>query len=180
MKIEISTICYIPLVKLKKLDNGMIRETIIKIEFEISQIDKLLDETMPLLKLAQNKTPDMIETAALGLFLHSFYNGIENIIKSVIKQNYDKLPAGNKWHKELLDLCFIKNIDQNALFSEKLKSVLDDYLSFRHFIRNTYNFKIKWERMEHLILDIDKNWNDIKTEINNYLEHYRNNPTVHN
>jgi hypothetical protein len=51
-----------------------------KIEFEISQIDKLLDETMPLLKLAQNKIPDMIETAALGLSLHSFYNGIENII----------------------------------------------------------------------------------------------------
>ena len=48
-------------------------ETIMKIEFEVSQIDMLLDETFPLLKLAQIKTPDTIETAALGLFLQSFY-----------------------------------------------------------------------------------------------------------
>jgi len=148
----------------------MKRETIMKVEFEISQIDTLLDETMPLLKLAHNKTPDMVESAALGLFLHSFYNGIENMMKFIIKEKYGKLPSSGKWHKELLDLCFIKTDDQKELFNEKLKDVLDDYLSFRHFIRNTYSFKIKWERMEHLILGIDKNWNDIKAEIINYLE----------
>ena len=49
----------------------MNRKTIIKIEFEILQIDKLLDETSPLLKLAQNKIPDTVETAALGLFLQA-------------------------------------------------------------------------------------------------------------
>jgi hypothetical protein len=151
----------------------MNHETIMKIEFEISQIDKLIDETMPLLELAQNKIPDMIETAALGLFLHSFYNGIENIMKFVIKEKYGKLPSSTKWHKELLDLCFIKNTDQNELFSEELKNVLDDYLSFRHFIRNTYTFKIKWERMENLILGIDKNWINIKSEINNFLKLYK-------
>ena len=151
----------------------MNHETIMKIEFEISQIDKLIDETMPLLKLAQNKIPDMVETAALGLFLHSFYNGIENIMKFVIKEKYGKLPSSTKWHKELLDLCFIKNTEQNELFSEELKNVLDDYLSFRHFIRNTYTFKIKWERMENLILDIDKNWINIKSEINNFLKLYK-------
>jgi hypothetical protein len=154
----------------------MNRETIMKIEFEISQIDKLLDETMPLLKSAQLKIPDMIETAALGLFLHSFYNGIENIIKFVMKERYGKLPSSNKWHKELLDLCFIKNNDQKELFREELKIALDDYLSFRHFIRNTYAFKIKWERMEDLILNINKNWDDIKTEINNYMEQYKEQP----
>ena len=154
----------------------MNHDTMIKIEFEISQIDKLIDETMPLLKLAQNKIPDMVETAALGLFLHSFYNGIENIMKFVIKEKYGKLPSGTKWHKELLDLCFIKNTEQNELFSEELKNVLDDYLSFRHFIRNTYTFKIKWERMENLILGIDKNWINIKSEINNFLKLYKKQP----
>jgi len=154
----------------------MNHETMIKVEFEIAQIDNLFKETSPLLKLSHNKTPDMVETAALGLFLHSFYNGIENIIKCIIREKYGKLPSGNKWHKELLDLSFIKNNDQKELFSDTLKVVLDDYLSFRHFIRNTYSFKITWERMEHLILDIDKNWNDIKTEINNYVEQYKVNP----
>lgn len=147
----------------------MVREIILKIEFEISQIDKLIDETSPLLKLANIKIPDMVETAALGLFLQSFYNGIENIIKFIIKEKDGKLPSGDKWHKELLDLCFEKTSDQKQLFSEDLKIILDDYLSFRHFIRNTYTFRIKWERMENLILNIDKNWNYIKTEIINYV-----------
>jgi hypothetical protein len=148
----------------------MNRETVLKIEFEISQIDTLLDETSPLLQLAQNKTPDTVETAALGLFLQSFYNGIENIIKFIMKERYDKLPSSNKWHKELLDLCFEKDNDRKELFNEDLKNVLDDYLSFRHFIRHTYSYKIKWERMEHLILNIEKNWLDIKNEINDYIE----------
>jgi hypothetical protein len=173
MKIEICTIYYTQLVKLKRLGNDMNRETVMKIEFEILQIDKLLDETMPLLKLVQNKIPDMVETAALGLFLHSFYNGIENIMKFVIKENYGKLPSSNKWHKELLDLCFIEKKEQKGLFSEELKIVLDDYLSFRHFIRNTYSYKIRWERMEHLILDINKNWTGIKAEVSNYVEQYK-------
>ena len=151
----------------------MDHETILKIEFEISQIDKLIDETSPLLKLAQNKIPDIVETAALGLFLHSFYNGIENIMKFVIKENHGKLPSSTKWHKELLDLCFVRKKDQNELFNEELKNVLDDYLSFRHFIRNTYTFKIKWERMEHLILNIDKNWANIKSEINKFIKQYK-------
>ena len=85
-------------------------ETILKIEFEISQIDISLDETSPLLKLAQNKTPDTIETAALGLFLQSFYNGIENIIKFVMAERYAKLPSGIKW--ERMEELVI-NINQN-------------------------------------------------------------------
>ena len=148
----------------------MNREAILKVEFEISQIDKLLGETEPLLKLAQNKMPDMVETAALGLFLHSFYNGIENIIKFIMKEKYGRLPSSNKWHKELLDLCFIKDMNKKELFNEELKIILDDYLSFRHFIRNTYSYKISWERMENLVLDIDKNWSNIKTEINKYID----------
>jgi len=151
----------------------MKRETILKVEFEISQVDLLLDETMPLLNLVHNKIPDKIEIAALGLFLHSFYNGIENIIKIIIKEKFGKLPSGIKWHKELLDLCFEYIDFQNKLFSEELKDVLDDYLSFRHFIRNTYSFRIKWERMEDLILNVYENWNKIKTEIVNYIEQYK-------
>ena len=148
----------------------MTHETILKIKFEISQVDMMISETEPLLKITQNKIPDKIETAALGLFLHSFYNGIENILKFIIKDENGKLPSGIKWHKELLDLCFIEINGKNRLFNENVKTILDDYLSFRHFIRNTYSYKLNWERMENLVLKIEENWNLIKTEILNYLE----------
>jgi hypothetical protein len=90
--------------------------------------------------------------------------------ETILKEEYGKLPSSNKWHKELLDLNFIKTDERKELFSEKLKVVLDDYLSFRYFIRNTYSYKINWERMEYLVLNIDINCNDIKTEIINYIK----------
>jgi hypothetical protein len=58
------------------LDNGIKA----KILFEIFQIDKLLDGSELLLDLCKLKTPDFIEMSAAALLLHSFYNGIENIL----------------------------------------------------------------------------------------------------
>ena len=75
----------------------------IKIEFEISQIDKLLNDSKPLLDLCRLKTPDFIEMSAAALILHSFYNGIENILRFIIKFYDTNLPNDTKWHIELLE-----------------------------------------------------------------------------
>jgi hypothetical protein len=51
-----------------------------KLLFEISQIDKLLDGCKPLFDLCKIKEPDFIELSAAAMLLHSFYNGIENML----------------------------------------------------------------------------------------------------
>ena len=146
----------------------MKKTTILKIEFEISQIDKLLADTEPLIKLAKNKTPDRIESAALALFLHSFYGGIENLMKLYFKDRFGKLPTKKDWHKELLNSCF-DDFNQRALFNEDLRDTLEDYLKFRHFIRTNYNYKIKWEKMEHLVININDVWELIKKTLISYI-----------
>jgi len=60
----------------------------IKLLFEISQIDKLLNESSPLINLCKLKEPDFIELSACAMILHSFYNGIENILILIFK-HYD-------------------------------------------------------------------------------------------
>ena len=80
-----------------------------KIIFEISQIDKLLNDSKPLLDLCKLKTPAFIEMSAAALLLHSFYNGIENILRLIIKFYDTKLPNDIKWHMELLERAFISN-----------------------------------------------------------------------
>jgi len=53
----------------------------IKIEYEISRIDNLLNDVSPLLDLCRIKgQPDIIEITAAAQVLHSFYNGVESII----------------------------------------------------------------------------------------------------
>jgi hypothetical protein len=62
------------------------------------------------------KTPDFIEMSAVALLLHSFYNGLENILVLVFKHYNKTLPNGTKWHMELLEQAFISNEDSKSIF----------------------------------------------------------------
>jgi hypothetical protein len=140
-----------------------------KIKFEISQIDKLLDESKPLLDLCKLKTPDFIEMSAAALLLHSFYNGIENMLILIFKYYNEELPNGNKWHMKLLDRSFIAYGNRKQVFKIELQKILEEYLKFRHFIRHAYGFQLEWTRMEYLIDNIGTIWDKIKGDINYFI-----------
>ena len=99
-----------------------------KLLFKISQIDKLLDESKPLLDLCKLKTPDFIEMSAASMVLHSFYNGIESMLVLIFKHYHEKLPEGNKWHNELLSKAFFSNENHRSIFPNELQKPLDEYL----------------------------------------------------
>jgi len=141
-----------------------------KIVFEISQIDKLLNDSKPLLDLCKLKTPDFIEMSAAALILHSFYNGIEIILRFINKFYDTKLPNDTKWHMELLEKAFIPNENRKKIFNIELQETLEEYLKFRHFVRHSYGFQLDWERMEDLILRINDIWIKVKNDINLFIE----------
>jgi hypothetical protein len=148
------------------LDNGLKA----KIVFEISQIDKLLHDSKPLLNLCKLKTPDFIEMSAAALILHSFYNGIENILVLIFKYYDEQLPKSSKWHMELLDKAFISEKNRKQIFNNELQEALEEYLKFRHFIRHAYGFQLEWERMEELIKGMENFWIVVKENINKFIE----------
>jgi hypothetical protein len=63
-----------------------------KIEYEISRIEKLLNDAKPLLDLCKIREPDFIEITAAAQILHSFYNGIESIVILFLKSINRKRP----------------------------------------------------------------------------------------
>ncbi len=91
----------------------------IKIEHEISRIDKSLNSVMPLLDICKLKEPDIIEMTAAAQVLHSFYNGVESIIVLFFKYMNEKLPNDLKWHKTLFEMAFGMN-------SKNTKIIRDD------------------------------------------------------
>jgi hypothetical protein len=99
------------------LDNGLKA----KVLFEISQIDKLLNDSKLLFDLYKLKMPDFIEMSAGALVLQSFYNGIENILVLVFKHYDGQLPNSNKWHMELLDRAFVSDKNRKKYFQMKYK-----------------------------------------------------------
>jgi hypothetical protein len=64
----------------------------IKIEHEISRIEKLLIDVKPLLDLCKIKEPDIIEKTASAQVLHSFYNGLESVLILFFKSLNENLP----------------------------------------------------------------------------------------
>jgi hypothetical protein len=141
-----------------------------KIAFEISQIDEALRNSKTLLDLCKSQEPDFVEKSAAALLLHSFYNGIENILTLVFKNIDKELPNGIKWHKELLDRAFEKTNNRKYIFREEIKETLNDYLEFRHFIRHNYSFQIKWEKMEDLVNGLESIWAITKDDLKIFIE----------
>ena len=148
----------------------MNNELKVKISFEISQIDKLLNESESLQNLCKLKTPDFIELSAAAMVLHSFYNGIENIILMILKSYEEKLPSGNNWHMELLEKASIQNGDRKIIINNKLKNQLEEYRKFRHIVRHTYNYKLNWTMMEGIMNNMNTIWSKAKENLNKFME----------
>ncbi len=73
------------------------------IEFEIGEIESLFQlYQKELFDLDLEQTPDLLELTAFASVLHSFYNGIENILLGIAKNIDKKSPSDLNWHKILL------------------------------------------------------------------------------
>ena len=141
-----------------------------KLLFEISQIDKLLDDSQPLFDLCKIKKPDFIEMSAASMVLHSFCNGIENILVLIFTHYHEELPNDNKWHTKLLAKAFIPNENRKQIFQNESREMLEEYLKFRHFVRHAYGFQLEWARMENLINGITTFWQAIKKNVNEFIK----------
>lgn len=141
-----------------------------KILFEISQIERLLKDSEPLLKICKSRVPDFIEISAAAMILHSFYNGIENILRLITKHYDGKLPNSTKWHLDLLDKAFVSDENRKQLFPTDVQRPLEEYMKFRHFVRHAYGFQLEWEMMEDLTNGIENIWKILRENVNNFLE----------
>ncbi len=140
------------------------------IEFEISQIDDLLQTYAELLENSQKQTPGLVEVTAIGAVLHSFYNGLENIFLAVAKRLDHNIPAGDHWHRELLGLMTAKSSNREALISIATERALSNYLGFRHLFRHSYSKMLKWSELEKLVVDLHSVWMQARTELLAFLQ----------
>ncbi len=95
----------------------------------------------------------VIELAAIGTFLHNIYNGIENILKQILKAKGVDISESATWHKKLLTLSASEGI-----ISDKLTDQLYEYLTFRHFFVHAYGFMLDEAHLEVLANNIPEIW----------------------
>lgn len=139
-----------------------------EIEFEIEEIESLFSlYKKELFDLEQ--APNLVEMTAFASVLHSFYNGIENILLTIAKHIDKNTPSDSNWHRSLLFQMTGENEFRKPVLSEDTRDELRRYLSFRHFFRHSYSFDLEWEELEKLVNPIHEIWKRFKTEILSFL-----------
>jgi len=82
---------------------------------------------------------------------HDFYCGAERIFKSVADEINGGIPAGESWHRLLLNDM---KLDMPGLrppaISEDTYKLLSDFLNFRHKFRNIYGFDLEFEKVAEI------------------------------
>ena len=93
------------------------------------------------------KTPEEVpffERAAVGYYLHSFYNGCETMFGS-IGRFFENDLSPDSWHADLLKRMKLAVPGYRpAVIDEELYRLLNDFRGFRHIFRHSCTFDFGW------------------------------------
>ncbi len=140
-----------------------------QIHVESEQLEQLLAVYRPLLMRCETASPDRIELASLAAMLHSFYTGVENLLKRIAVETGEGLPAGEVWHRRLLDQMAQATDTRPAVLTEDLRVRLRLYLDFRHVFRNAYTFDLRWDKMRDLVLHCEETYTALWRSLERFL-----------
>lgn len=140
-----------------------------EIDVEKELLRKLLDTHRPLFDVIVVREPSSIEISALAAMLHSFFTGIENVLKRIALHLDGGVPAGQAWHSRLLECMAEPTGQRAAVISIALRDTLRGYLAFRHMFRHAYSFDIHWSRMAPLVKACDHTLRRFEEELDAFV-----------
>ncbi len=106
-----------------------------QIRVELDLLHRLLKRHPGLLEKCGREVPAALEIDALANMLHSFYTGIENIFKRIQVTIDGSADDAEFSHGALLDRMARPSEMRPAVLSPELRTVLRNYLQFRHMFR---------------------------------------------
>jgi len=131
------------------------------IRAELSSIADILDQ-LPADRSCSHLSA--LELAGAAAILHSFYNGMEKILKQVVRSRQVEVPEGPSSHRALVDMAV-----RMGLLSTATASELAPFLAFRHFFRHSYALDLSADQMEPLVSGARRVHELFETDMGNAL-----------
>jgi len=146
-----------------------------RIRKELDDLERLVSRANRALETAQKNPQDTdlyIDSASLNL--HDVYSGFERVFKQIAATVDGNVPSSLEWHRELLEQMGLDlpKIRPPVLTSASIER-LDEYLRFRHIVRNVYTFSFDPERVGGLVKELGTVFGQIRQELlafANFLE----------
>lgn len=156
---------------MRQISASKLREIATDIENELNKLKKLTKSIYDVQIKIQNY-PDLanILYESIALKLHNFYTGCERIFQIIASELNGGLPSSYDWHRRLLQRMAVTQDDRPALITEETAKNLQEYLAFRHIVRNIYGFELEPQRMQHLVENYSTVWQDFDSELNQFID----------
>lgn len=138
----------------------------------MTDMERLIALAQRALQAAHGRPRDMdyyLDSAALDL--HAIYAGLENLGRQIASTVDGKVPPRPGWHRELLEQMGldIPNLRPPVLSAQAIH-FLEEYLRFRHVLRNVYTYLLDAGRVGRLVKQIRPIFDQVKQELQNFMQ----------
>lgn len=146
-----------------------------RIRQELTDLDRVVTRSERAVSAARQRPEDQdlyLDAAALNL--HDFYAGLERVFHHIATAIDKSMPSGPEWHRDLLRQMQValSQLRPPVLSAETMKA-LDEFLRFRHVVRNIYTFEFESQRIELLVQRLRPCFERVQNELlgfANFLE----------
>ena len=133
---------------------------------ECSRLHKLVSGLSNLGQRLEHSA-DAVEASALRL--HSFYTGVERMLLLISRVVNGVTPAqGEGWHRRLLERMAMATYTRPAVLNDATQVELQEYLRFRHLVRNLYADELRLEPIQRLIEQLQHTWPKLDADITGF------------
>jgi len=127
---------------------------------------------------AREKETRQIYSESLGLKLHNFYTGLEQIFQKIADDLNRGVPSSRDWHRRLLRSMALEIAGiRSPVLGLKTVTRLEEFLAFRHVVRNLYGFELELGRLRRLAKAAPTAFRAVSGELVRFLEFLRAMPT---
>ncbi|MCP4167225.1 MAG: hypothetical protein GY759_15250 [Chloroflexi bacterium] len=144
-----------------------------RIRKEIAELERVVNRIERGLKASQGHAADQdLYLDSVALNLHDFYAGLERLFGQIANNIDESIPSGRDWHRELLHQMSLSLPSvRPAVLSPEGVQQIEEYLRFRHVVRNIYAFEFDPLRLERLATEVKSAFDVVQFDLIAFVEY---------
>ena len=138
-----------------------------RVEAELADVHRAADKAVAAYEHAvQDEIDSTFYLDSIAMNLHAVYGGIERIFEGIARELDGGLPAGPNWHRVLLSQMAIDVAGvRPVVIRQSTAQALDEYLRFRHLVRNLYTWSLDAAKLAELIAGLTPMLNNLDHDL---------------
>ncbi|MGB3293220.1 MAG: hypothetical protein WBB01_09560 [Phormidesmis sp.] len=143
-----------------------LRELAVDIELELAYLTKL-ESQIRRVRESIGQVPVYADLfyESLALKFHNFYTSCERIFSLISVELNGGVYKNADWQRHLLARMVVERGDRKAVITADTAQLIQEFLAFRHVVRNIYGFELDIKRLNRLLEKYPPAWNQLEREI---------------